>query len=353
MFRDLRPRSRALIAATTLGVIAAPLSFLPSATANPAGTGLVIKEVYGAGGNANASYKADFVELYNPTDDPISINGWSLQYRAAGYTTGNPSVLSLPNKVVPAHDNYLVSVSTVGSVGADLPTPDFASTALSMGGASGQVILSNGTANITATGNLAGVGGVVDAVGYGTATSFEGAATGTALTSVQSVNRSNTGTDTDNNTPDFTIAAPTPTAATGDTTPPPPPSFTGSIAEIQGTGATTPKNGATVTTTGVVTAAYPTGGFNGFWMQTPGADTPDASDAIFVFAGNGGTFTMPAIGDHVEVIGTAGEAFGVTQIVPGASGSVTTLAPASEAVQPRTTLPGAGCAEGACPTASE
>ena len=45
------------------------------------------------------------------------------------------------------------------------------------------------------------------------------------------------------------------------------------IAEIQGTGATTPLDGQTVTTQGVVTASYPTGGLNGFYIQTPGADT--------------------------------------------------------------------------------
>ena len=37
MFRDMRPRSRALIAATTLGLIAAPLTFTQTASANPAG----------------------------------------------------------------------------------------------------------------------------------------------------------------------------------------------------------------------------------------------------------------------------------------------------------------------------
>ena len=69
MFRDMRPRSRALIAATTLGLIAAPLSLhARPPQANPAGTGLVISEVYGGGGNAGAPLQRnDFIELYNPT----------------------------------------------------------------------------------------------------------------------------------------------------------------------------------------------------------------------------------------------------------------------------------------------
>ena len=43
-----------------------------------------------------------------------------------------------------------------------------------------------------------------------------------------------------------------------------------SIAEIQGTADVSPQAGKTVETTGVVTATYPTGGFNGFYLQTAG-----------------------------------------------------------------------------------
>ena len=73
------------------------------------------------------------------------------------------------------------------------------------------------------------------------------------------------------------------------------------IADIQGTGATTPFNDQGVITEGVVTAAYPTGGLNGFYLQTPGNDTPDASDAIFVYGGTSGFTTYPAVGDSVRV----------------------------------------------------
>ena len=65
------------------------------------------------------------------------------------------------------------------------------------------------------------------------------------------------------------------------------------IADIQGTGATTPIDGQIVTTEGVVTAPYPTGGLNGFYIQTPGADTANASDGIFVYGGPGGFTTLP------------------------------------------------------------
>ncbi len=44
------------------------------------------------------------------------------------------------------------------------------------------------------------------------------------------------------------------------------------IADIQGSTGTSPVAGAVRTTQGVVTALYPAGGFNGFYIQTAGAD---------------------------------------------------------------------------------
>ncbi|MET0997623.1 MAG: lamin tail domain-containing protein, partial [Marmoricola sp.] len=59
----------------------------PLASAHPAGSGLVISEVYGGGGNAGATLKNDFIELYNRTDHAISLDGWSVQYAAATGTS--------------------------------------------------------------------------------------------------------------------------------------------------------------------------------------------------------------------------------------------------------------------------
>ncbi len=114
------------------------------------------------------------------------------------------------------------------------------------------------------------------------------------------------------------------------------------IADIQGTGATTPLASQSVKTQGVVTASYPTGGLNGFYIQTPGADTPDASDAIFVYGGSGGFTTYPAVGDSVQVTGTATEFGGATQIAATDSG-VTPIAALGD-VTPKTTIPGTTCA---------
>ncbi|GAB3260926.1 ExeM/NucH family extracellular endonuclease [Nocardioides dilutus] len=116
------------------------------------------------------------------------------------------------------------------------------------------------------------------------------------------------------------------------------------IAEVQGTGATTPVEGQLVKVEGEVTAAYPTGGLNGFYIQTPGPDTtPDASDGIFVYGGSGGFTSYPAVGDSVRVIGTAGEFSGQTQIT-AADGGVSTIADLPGDVVLKTQIPGADCA---------
>ena len=98
------------------------------------------------------------------------------------------------------------------------------------------------------------------------------------------------------------------------------------IAGVQGdNAATSPLDGQVVKVEGEVTASYPTGGLNGFYIQTPGPDTtPDASDGIFVYGGPGGftPATYPAIGDSVSVTGTVGEFSGATQIAANDAGVV-------------------------------
>lgn len=92
------------------------------------------------------------------------------------------------------------------------------------------------------------------------------------------------------------------------------------IAEVQGTSGSSPLQGLTVTTRGVVTAAYPSGGFFGFYIQTPGTgaanidlSTHTASDGVFVRQTSGSVTTTP--GSYVEVTGSVAEFAGSTQVV--------------------------------------
>ena len=315
--------ARGLVAALGLGVAVTGLSATAGpALANPAGTGLVISEVYGAGGNSGATYNADFVELYNPTTaaDRGGRARRPVPQRGAGATAASPPS---PAASRPGTTSWCRCRSASATVGAALPTPDVVSGSnINMSGANGQVLLLPGTTPSTASGDLAGNPGVLDAVGFGTTpTSYEGAATGVALTSTTSAQRAAAGTDSDNNADDFSEALPTPRTPAAPR-PPPPAEFTGSIAEIQGTDTDTARSPATtVTTEGVVTAAYPTGGFNGFYLQTAGT--------------GGGTDATPA--PPTRSSSTASAAAGDRR--PSATTSqVTGAGQASSAARPRSTV---------------
>lgn len=313
-----RLRRPALVLGAGLATLAAGLTPAP-ALAAPDGSGLVISEVYGAGGNNGAVYNADFVELYNPTGAAIPVDGLAVHYRSAGGGSGG-SPYALTGSV-PAGGHFLIQMSNTGTNGAALPAPDAtASPAFSMAAAGGQVYLLEGTTAITDTGDMAGRAGVVDMVGAtSSASAYETAPTASGASASNSLNRSSTGADTDDNSADFSTAAPSPTAS-GGTEPPPDPEEPSelSIAEIQGTdAATSPYNGQDVVTTGVVTAAYPTGGFNGFYLQTAGTggatdSTPGASDGIFVYGAN--SAQQVQIGQYVQVAGTVTEYAGTTEL---------------------------------------
>ncbi len=93
-----------LVGALGLAVAATGLAVTP-AQANPTGTGLVISEVFGGGGNTGAPYANDFIELHNPTSSTVSVAGMSVQYRGATGTTAQVTPLS---GSVPAGGHYLV-----------------------------------------------------------------------------------------------------------------------------------------------------------------------------------------------------------------------------------------------------
>ena len=312
------PKRLALLASAAVAVAGVTV-LAPSAQANPAGNSLVISEVYGAGAAnnpANAVFNADFVEVFNPTGDPIDLFHTYVAYRSPTGAWGGSMAL---RGSLAAGDTYLVKMSANGPNGAALPTPDrTASPSISMATNGGQVLLLDAAAPYTGRGDLAGTAGVIDMVGLDPsaagANSYETAAA-PAPTATQSAQRDSDGTDSDDNSVDFALATPTPEACgcVGSAG-----VFSGPIDQIQGLDTdTTPQLDKTVTTTGVVTARYPSGGFNGLYIQTAGTGgavdaTPGASDGIFVFSSAGAAAV--ALGDAVEVTGTASEFAGETQI---------------------------------------
>ncbi|WP_157157466.1 ExeM/NucH family extracellular endonuclease [Diaminobutyricimonas sp. LJ205] len=115
---------------------------------------------------------------------------------------------------------------------------------------------------------------------------------------------------------------------------------THSIADVQGSAATTPIAGQTVTVEGIVTADYRgVSGYRGIVVQSEGADvTPGVSDALFVFLGSKNPAGI-AIGDKVTVTGTAGENFDQTQINASGATGVVELVAAGVGVPAATPLP--------------
>ncbi|WP_342777002.1 ExeM/NucH family extracellular endonuclease [Miniimonas arenae] len=333
---------------------------------------VVINEVYGGGGGGSSVYQQDFVELRNTSAAPVDLTGYSVQYAAAAGTNWSGRI-DLAGSIAPG-DTFLVVTGTAGS-GTPTPTGDVTGS-VNLAQANGNVALvSRQTALTCATTACATDDAVVDLVGYGTGAAFAGSGPATGMSQTTSVARNAAGTNTGNNAADFAAGAPTPQASTGTTPTPEPtteptvaptteptiqpttgpttgptteptseptaeptggptaPSWT-PIAQIQGTGTSVAVTG-TVTTRGVVTAAYPTGGFAGYVIQTPGTGGTTtgrtASDAIFVYSPN--TVAQVEIGDYVEVTGAAGEFNGLSQ-VDLRSGTLTELTDEVEPVVP-------------------
>ena len=299
------------------------------ASATPAGDNVVINEVYGGGGNSGATLTHDFIELYNPTSKPISLSGWAVQYLSANATAASTTV-ALSGSIAPG--GYYLIQGSKGSGGTASFSSDAHSDQLTMSGTKGSVVLTKSTATWS-KGDEA-----IDIVGFG----GTGVAEDTPVKSLSnstSASRTKAGVDSDNNAEDFTTGAPSPRFSGGDalkesgqsnqhedpSTLPgagaepgrdPRPGSKTAIADIQGTGESSPKVNTSVTTTGWVTASYPTGGLKGFVIQTGGTGgaarkADEASHALFVYTGN----SEPSeIDKCVVVTGTVAEFKTSTQI---------------------------------------
>ncbi|WP_026819339.1 ExeM/NucH family extracellular endonuclease [Arthrobacter castelli] len=354
----------ALGTALSVGLIAAPVAALPATAEEPAapaatdGNGVVINEAYTNAGSSNAAFSHKFVELYNPTDQPVSLDGWSIQYRSASGESAPTSVIELDGEIA-AQSHYLVQGSSNNgdnAEGAPLPAADVIDPALNTSGTHGTLILSDTATALGSlgTGSITGHADVVDLLGYGSTNTFETAPAPapSSNSDPKSINRTDA-IDTDDNSADFTLSAGvTPTNAAGVTGDPadggnnggddggdPQPGGEMAIAGIQGTGSASPVKGKTVTTEGKVTAVYPTGGFDGYYIQTPGTggsldpDTHDASHGLFVYSP--GTVADVQIGDFVQVQGIVKEYHGLTELSVKAGG-LTQLDTAAEEVKAAT-----------------
>lgn len=324
-------RRRIIAPAAVVGLLAASvgLTAIPASAAVSVDAPVIINEVYGGGGNSGAAFNRDFIELINVSDAAVDLSSWSVQY--ASTTGGTWQVTPLTGMSLGAGKTLLIGQATGTNTSLPGFEPDVNGT-IPMSGTGGKVALVSSASALAGSTGLAQAESVIDYVGWGAATDFAGAAA-PATSNGLSISRNAEAMNTVNNGTDFATQTPTPLPQ-GDVEGPvdPPEEQTLTIAEIQGTGDVSPYAGATVRTQGVVTAAYATGGFNGYTIQTPGtgglSDLAShlASDAIFVYSP--ATVATVAIGDTVEVVGVVSEHFGLTEITVTA-GNVTQLPAAS------------------------
>jgi hypothetical protein len=215
-------RKSLTIFVTALSMCAAIAHFTRSAAA--VSSNVVISQVYGGGGNAGATIKNDFIELYNRGAAPVRLTGWSVQYASANGTSWQVTPIG---GVLQPGQYYLVQ-EAVGAGGTVALSPNAVGT-IPMAAGAGKVALVNTTVALAGTGGNAGLNGttcpsgngaIVDFIGYGTggsgATCSESATQAPTLTNTTADlrNAANQNPDTDQNGADFASGTPNPRNST-------------------------------------------------------------------------------------------------------------------------------------------
>ncbi|MBK6796533.1 MAG: lamin tail domain-containing protein [Acidobacteria bacterium] len=171
-------------------------------------SGVVISQIYGAGGNSGAIYRNDFIELFNRGSSAVDLKGWAVHYSSS--TGSNWQKTELSGSIAPGK-RMLIQQASGGANGAVLPAADIIGS-ISLASTAGKVVLTS-TATSIAAGTVCPSGpAVVDLVGYGTnANCFEGSGPAPAPGSSNGVLRGGDGcVDFNNNTSDFITGTPVP-----------------------------------------------------------------------------------------------------------------------------------------------
>jgi hypothetical protein len=191
--------------------LAAALLVVPAARS--ASSDMVVSQVFAGGGNTGAPYTNDYIELFNRGPSTVDLSTWSIQYATSSGTSWQVTPLS---GSVPAGGHYLIQLASAAAIGAALPTPDAAGTSnLAVSG--GKVALVHSATALTcgaSVGSCSADASVVDLVGYGSATDYEGGAAAPALSNTTAAVRTDGCMDADANASEFSAAAPTPRNST-------------------------------------------------------------------------------------------------------------------------------------------
>jgi uncharacterized protein len=190
--------------ALLFGIVVAP----------PRSSATVISQVYGGGGNGGATYKNDFIEIFNNGTTAQSLNGLSVQYDSAMGAFAGSNVTDLPNIMLVPGQYFLIQEAGGPGGTVNLPSPDATGT-INLSETDGVVALVNGTTSLNC-GNPtpcspSQLAAVIDLVGYGGANLFEGTGPAQSPSSTTAIIRAGGGyTDTNDNFADFGVGSPDP-----------------------------------------------------------------------------------------------------------------------------------------------
>lgn len=202
---------RLAIISLIVALLFALLRIASSSPVQALSSDVVISEVYGGGGNSGATIKNDYIELRNLTGNPISVNGWSVQYASAAGAVFQMTNIS---GTIPAHGYYLIQQAAGAAGTLSLPTPD-ATGSVPMSATSGVVALVTVQIPLVGCGiSCATAPNVKDLVGYGATANVETLAA-PGLTNTTAAARTGAMTDTDNNSVDFSAGVPEATNSAG------------------------------------------------------------------------------------------------------------------------------------------
>jgi RHS repeat-associated protein len=168
---------------------------------------IVVSQIYGGGGNTGATYKNDFIELFNRGTMTVDLSGWSVQYAPAGSATWQ--VTGLSGSLAPGQ--YFLVQEAQGAGGTTgLPTPN-GSGQTEINATAGKVAVVNNSTPLSGAAPSTAQG-IIDLVGYGASAGyFEGSGAAPAPNNTTAIMRASQGCiETDNNATDFDGGTPLP-----------------------------------------------------------------------------------------------------------------------------------------------
>lgn len=174
---------------------------------------IVISQVYGGGGNKDAPYKNDFIELFNRSSTSVNIANWSVQYASDDGTSWTMTLLA---GTIPPGGYYLIQEGSGGTQGISLPTPDVTGN-IAMSATSGKIALV--AASTKLSGACPSSANIVDLVGYGNADCYERTPAPRLDNTTAAQRKAEGCADSDNNANDFVTATPAPRNSQSPTSP--------------------------------------------------------------------------------------------------------------------------------------